>query len=125
MKRDPLILSQVVLRCWTLTITLVVGFQVGPQLFAHRPSTPVVCCADQDISEDTFKAGERLEPRAASGSFFDPLAPAHPSCRSGALSGRDAVGSLSDLSADDPSDVQRLPIVKHVPRMERGDPPRT
>jgi hypothetical protein len=35
------------------------------------------------------------------------------------------VGSLGDLSADDPSDVQRLPIVKHVPRMERGDPPRT
>jgi hypothetical protein len=125
MKRDPHILSQVVLRCWTLTITLVVGFQFGPQLFAHRPSAPVVYCADQNISDDTCKAGERLEPRAAGGSFFDRLAPAHPSCPTGAVSGADAAGTLGHLFSDDRSDVQRLPIVKHVPRMERGDPPRT
>jgi hypothetical protein len=124
-QRDPIILSQVVPRILTVAITLVIGFQFGPQFFARRLSTQVVCCADQKAPEDTFKVGERREPRVFRATFLDRLPPVRPSCRPGAVSGADEVLALGVLVSDGRSDYGRLPIVKHVPRMERGDPPRS
>ncbi|HMJ53768.1 MAG TPA: hypothetical protein VK540_16900 [Polyangiaceae bacterium] len=124
-QRDPIILSQVVPRILTVAITLVIGFQFGPQLFARRLSTPVACCADQQVGEDTLKVGERREPRLSRATFLDRLPPVRPSCRPGALSGANHALALGVLISDGRSDYERLPIVKHVPRMERGDPPRT
>jgi len=124
MPRDTILLSQVVLRFLTLAITLVVGLETGPQPSASRPSTPVVCSADQKVSEDTFKVGQRLEPRVFPAPFLDRLPPVRPSSGPGAVSGANEALALGDSASDDRSDGERLPIVKHVPRMERGDPPR-
>lgn len=124
MQRDPTLPSQAVLRLLTLAIAVVVGFQLGPQLSAHPPSTPVVGAADQKVSEDTSKVGERLAPRVFPAPFLDRLAPASPSWQLGALSGPDDALAPGARAYDGRSDGERLPIVKHVPRMERGDPPR-
>ena len=124
MPRHAILLSQIVLRFLTLAITLVIGLETGPQPSASRPSTPVVCSADQKVSEDTFKVGQRLEPRVFPAPFLDRLAPVRPSNGPGAISGANEALALGDSAFDDRSDGERLPIVKHVPRMERGDPPR-
>ena len=124
MPRDTIILSQVVLRFLSLAITLVIGLEIGPQPPASGPSTPVVCSADQKVSEDTLKVGQRLEPRVFPAPFLDRLPPVRPSYGPGAVSGRNEALALGDAASDDRSDGERLPIVKHVPRMERGDPPR-
>ena len=125
MQREPIIPSQAVLRLLTLAIAVVVGFQVGPQPSAHHPSTPVVGSADQRVSEDTFKVGERLAPRVFPAPFLDRLAPASPSWQLGAIARADEALAPGARAYDGRSDGERLPIVKHVPRMERGDPPRT
>ena len=125
MQRPSLLLSQAVLRFLTLAISVVVGFEVGPRLSAHAASAPVVCAADQKVSEDTVKAGERLEPRVSPARVVDRLPPARLPGRHGAVSGADRALELATFAFDCRSDGERLPIVKHVPRMERGDPPRT
>lgn len=125
MPRAPTLPSQIVFRFLTLAITVVVGFQVGAPLSARLASTPAVGCADQKVSEDTFKVGERLEPRVCSAPFFDRLAPTRPSYDIGAVSGAGEAVPSGALASDGCTDSERLPIVKHVPRMERGDPPRT
>jgi len=63
MPRKPTILSQVVFGFMTLVFAVVVGHPFGPQHSARPPSTSVVCCAELNASEDTFRVGERLEPR--------------------------------------------------------------
>jgi hypothetical protein len=120
----PLVPSQVVLRLLTLAITIVVGFQVGPQLSVHHTSVPIVGCSDQKVAEDAFKVGERREPRVFAAQFLDRLPPAHPSRHNAAVAAPNEVLALGALLSDDRSYGVRLPIVKHVPRMERGDPPR-
>jgi hypothetical protein len=125
MKRHPIHLSHVVVRFLTLAITVVVGFQLGPRLAARSASTPVVGCADQKVSEDTFKVGERSEQRVFRAAYLDRLPPASPSHGSGAVSRAAEALALDSSLSDRRSVVERLPIVKHVPRMERGDPPRT
>ena len=124
MQRDPIIPSSGVLRFLTLAITIVVGFQVGPQLSARRASMPVVGCAHQNVSQDTFKLGERREPRVLSAPFLDRLSPVRCSDLPSVASRADEALALAAVAASGRSEVQRLPIVKHVPRMERGDPPR-
>jgi hypothetical protein len=124
MKRDPIIVSHVVLRFLTLAITIVVGFEVGPQLSARVASTPVVCSIDQKVAEDTLKVGERREPRVFPAPGLDRLSPARPSYHLGAVSSASEALALRAKVSDGRSDAERLPIVKHVPRMERGDPPR-
>jgi hypothetical protein len=109
----------------TLAITLVVGLEGGPQLSARGTQTPVICAADQKVAEDTFKVGERPEPRVLRAPFLDRLPPVRPVGPFGAVSGVHDALSIGALAFDDRSDSERLPIVKHVPRMERGDPPRT
>jgi len=125
MLRAPTHPSQAILRLLTLAIAVVVGFQVGPQLSARGPSAPVLGSADQKVSEDTFKVGERLEPRVFQAPFLDRLSPVHPSGRLGSVAGPDEALAPGASAYDGRSDSERLPIVKHVPRMERGDPPRT
>ena len=124
MQRDPIRPSQVVLRFVTLAITIVVGFQVGPRLSLGSMSVAVVGGDDQKVSQDAFKAGERREPRVFAVQLLDRLPPARPSDHTGAVPRADEVFALGTLDADGRSDVERPPTVKHVPRMERGDPPR-
>jgi hypothetical protein len=125
MQRDPLIASPIVLRLLTLAITLVVGFQVGPRPCARHGSTPVVSSADQKVCADISKTGQRLEPGVFPSRFGDRLPPLRPSCVVARVCGADQVVALGASVFDGRADAERLPIVKHVPRMERGDPPRT
>jgi hypothetical protein len=125
MQRDPIIPSQAVLRLLTLAIVVVVGFPLGPAVGACGPSAPVIGSADQNVSDDTFKVGERVERRVLAAPFLDRFAPVRPSWGLGAINDADETLAPGALAYDHRSDSERLPIVKHVPRMERGDPPRT
>ena len=125
MLRAPTPPSQAILRLLTLAIAVVVGFQVGPQLSGPGPSAPVLGSADQKVSEDTFKVGERLELRVFPAPFLDRFSPAHRSGRLGIVAGPHEALAPGASAYDGRSESERLPIVKHVPRMERGDPPRT
>jgi hypothetical protein len=123
MPRDQTTLSPVVLRFLTLAITVVVGVQLGAPPSARLASTPAV--ADQKVAEDTFKVGERPEPRVCPSPFFDRLAPARPSYDVGAVSGAGEAIPSGAVTFNGRTDSERFAIVKYVPRMERGDPPRT
>ena len=124
MQRGPLLLSHVALRVLTIAITLVVGLKVGPQLAARGASIPGIGSPDQKVLDDTARAGQRIEPRVSPAHFIDRVLPACPSYRAGAVAHiGDALALGAEASAGR-SQGQRLPIVKHVPRMERGDPPR-
>jgi hypothetical protein len=124
MQRAPILLSHVVVKFLTLAITVVVGFQVGPRVSARDSSVPVVRCTEQKASEDTVKVGQRVEPRVFPAPFLDRFSPVHPFCRPGAVSLADEALAFGAAVSEDRSRRDRLPIVKHVPRMERGDPPR-
>jgi hypothetical protein len=125
MQRDPIIPSQGVLRLLTLAIAFVVGFPLGPHVSASGPSASVIGSADQKVSYDATKVGERLEARVLPAPFLDRFAPASPSWGPGAIHDADKTLGPGALAYHHRSDSERLPIVKHVPRMERGDPPRT
>src|SRR5262245_43422532 len=124
MPRAPIVPSQVVLRLLTLAITVVVGFQLGPQLSPSHTSSQAIGCAEQKVAEDAFKGGDRHEPRVLRAHFLDRLPPVRPSDRAAALVDPTAALAPGNLAFDGRSLAERLPIVKHVPRMERGDPPR-
>jgi hypothetical protein len=125
MQREPIFPSQVVLRLLTLAITIVVGLKVGPELSAHGTSASVIGSADQRISEDAVRVGHRLEPRLFRAHFLDRLPAVRPAERPGVIPGDNEALALRGSAYEGRSDVDRLPLVKHVPRMERGDPPRT
>ena len=120
-----LVPSQVLLKFVTLAITIVVGLQVGPLVSAGGASVPSVGSADQRVSEDGLRVGERREPRVLAQQLLDRLPPVRPSDRAGAVPRTDEIFALRTPEADGRSDAERRPIVKHVPRMERGDPPRS
>ena len=122
--RHPSLLSQVAFRFMTLAIAFVVGHQFGPQLSARRPSTPVVCTVEQKTSDDTFKAGERLEPRVLKAPLLHRLSAVRPSYGFGTVPRTGECLAAGVVDSEGPSNSERFPIVKHVPRMERGDPPR-
>ena len=125
MKRGPIPLSHVVLRVLTIAITLVVGLKVGPQLAAGAVSTPMVGNAAENALEDSFTVGTRIERRASPTHFFERLLAARPSCHRGVVSRPDEGLALAGAAFESRPQGERLPIQKHVPRMERGDPPRT
>ncbi len=125
MLRAPNLLSQAIPRLLTLAIAVVVGFQLGPQFSARSVSSPVIGSPDHKVSEAAFQVGERLERRALQAPFLDRLSPVRASSGLGAIPDADEVFGVGDLASDGRPDHERLPIVKHVPRMERGDPPRT
>jgi hypothetical protein len=108
----------------TLAITVVVGLEVGPQFPAHRTSTPAVCSADEKVAEDTVKVAERREPRVLRASFLNRLAPLGTCPNVHAVAGADQALAPHTSTVDGRSAGERRPLVKHVPRMERGDPPR-
>jgi hypothetical protein len=124
MQRDRTILSEVVPRLLALAIALVVGLPVGPELSTHPASPPVACSVDQKISGDAYKVGERLEPRVFPAPLVDRLPPVSRLCGPAAVGGASEAVAPGVVASDSRSHGDPLPIVKHVPRMERGDPPR-
>jgi hypothetical protein len=111
-------------RLLSLAIALVVGLQFGPDLTPCSSTAPRAWSAELRASDDALKAGERPEPRVAPAPVLDRLPPVRATCNLDVVwraAGRVAAGVTA---SDSRSDGERLPIVKHVPRMERGDPPR-
>ena len=125
MQRSPFQISHVALRVLTIAITLVVGLKASPQLGARGASIPVIGSADQKVLDDSARVGQRVEPRVSPAHFIDRLLPVCTPCRAGAVFGGGDALALGAEVTDGRSQGERLPIVKHVPRMERGDPPRT
>ena len=125
MQREPILSSQVVLRFVTLAITIVVGLKVGPELSAHRTSPAIIGNTDHRICDDAIRVGHRLEPRLFRAHFLDRLPAVHPAERAGIIVGASESLALGASAYEGRSDIERLPVVKHVPRMECGDPPRT
>jgi len=105
-------------------IVSVIALQGGPRLALGNVSMPVVCSLEQSAPEDALKVGQRLEPRVFPAPLLDRL-PATPSSRLlGAVDVEAARFVPLAADTDGRSAGDTLPIVKHVPRMERGDPPR-
>jgi hypothetical protein len=123
MRRDR-VPFQLAARLLSLAIALVVGLHFGPELAPRSSTAPRAWSAELRVADDAVKAGERPEPRVAPAPVVDRLPPVREldafelvaSAASRAAAGATAVGGRSD--------AERLPIVKHVPRLERGDPPR-
>ena len=107
-----------------VAIAVVVGLHFGPRPGPHVAASPVATSIVSTASVDSLKVGERLEPRIPPAPLLDRSPPA-PSSRSleapATPPGQLAIGAsaLGSRSFGEP-----IPIVKHVPRLERGDPPR-
>jgi hypothetical protein len=106
-----------------MAIAVVIGFHFGPRLTPPAASAPLVSTVEQKVSDDTRKVGERLEPRVFPAPLLERLPPVPRSCDTG-----DAVelarAAVSQSFVVGRSSAERPTIVKHVPRQERGDPPK-
>jgi hypothetical protein len=111
-------------RMLAMAIAMVIGLQVTPLPATHGTTTPVVCSFDQSPPDDALKVGERLEPRVFPAPFLDRLPRVAPAAGLGSIAPQEARLVALANSSDRRSDGDPRPIVKHVPRMERGDPPR-
>jgi hypothetical protein len=123
MQRDPSSLMHVVLRCLTLAITLVVGVRVGPQVTAGPSPASAVSLADPALGEDAIRPAPRVELRGMGAPAFERLALVAPSYRVSVASLPVAIAEARHV-VDIRARGEQRPIVKHVPRLERGDPPR-
>jgi hypothetical protein len=125
MRRERPLLEQLAARLLSLAIALVVGLQFGPELAPQTSSAPRVWSAELRVADDALKAGERPEPRVAPAPVVDRL-PAVRATDVVDVARRTATRVAAGVATSDgPSAFVRVPIVKHVPRLERGDPPRS
>ena len=124
MRRERALLQQLAARLLSLAIALVVGLQFGPELAPQTSSAPRAWSAELRVADDALKAGERPEPRVAPAPVLDRLPPVRATDHLDVLACT-ATRVAAGVASDDPSDVVRVPVVKHVPRLERGDPPRS
>lgn len=120
----PIPLSLVALRVLTLAIALVVGPGAGPHMSARGATAVVVVHVDQQVLEEAYKGGQRVERRLSPAHWLDRFLTAPSSCRWSVISDHVDALALDDATSADRSPGGQLPIVKHVPRMERGDPPK-
>jgi hypothetical protein len=109
-----------------MAIALVVGLGFGPTLApASAPAPAVASFEEKVVDSDALKLGERLEPRVAPASALDRLLPRPAARRLTTVAIADvrmaAYARAPERRADEPR--FQLPS-KHVPRLERGDPPR-
>jgi hypothetical protein len=105
-------------------ISLVVGLASGSRLVIASASVPaIVSCAPRP-AEDVLKAGERLEPRVLPAPLLDRRPAVPPVDRLDPIVVAKAVQPPQVADLGRPSIGDLRPIVKHVPRLERGDPPR-
>lgn len=106
-----------------MAIALVVGLEFGPS--PAMASAPALSSFEPSVESDTLKLGERLEPRVFPASVLDRLPPAPAARRLTAVAVADlrmaAYARAPERHAEDRRSA--LPM-KHVPRLERGDPPR-
>jgi len=119
-------LFQLVLpRALAIAIVVVLGFlHVGPGPAQPISPAPLVTAVEQRGAGDALKIGHRLEPRVWGAPLLDRLPPV-PATRPNALALADRRAARFDIASDPRSSGRLLPIVKHVPRLERGDPPRS
>ena len=122
-RHPPTLLFQFVPRILAVAIVLILGLQRGPRPLVNHPSAPVVCSIVENVPGDALKVGQRVEPRVFPASCLDRLPAVPRPLGPGAVAQIDNL-RLGNLEADGRCDGDRPPIVQHIPRMERGDPPR-
>lgn len=123
MQRDHSSPVHVVLRCLTLAITLVVGVRVGPQVAAGATGASAISLAELTTGEDAVRPAPRAELRGMSAPAFERLALVAPCYRVPVVSLPAEIAGARHV-VDIRARGEQRPIVQHVPRMERGDPPR-
>lgn len=109
-----------------MAIALVVGLGFGPALPPPGASAPAVVSLEPSVVDsDTLKLGDRVEPRVFPASILDRLPSAPAARRLLALANADlrmaAYAGAPERRAEQPRFDRPM---KHVPRLERGDPPR-
>jgi hypothetical protein len=107
-----------------MAVALVVGVHFGPPLPYAGASAPSVSSIEPRISTDALKVGERVEPRVSPAPLRDRVPPV-PLVR--VLRPVASIDARMAAHARTPRvrwDDGHPAIVKHVPRLERGDPPR-
>ena len=122
MQRDLSSYVHVVLRFLTVAITLVVGARVGPQVATGVSPSSAVSLTEQALCDDAVRPAPRVESRSVGAPVVDRLSVAA-SYRLPTLSPPSEIADVGHV-VDIRSRGEQRPIVKHVPRMERGDPPR-
>jgi len=90
----------------------------------HAASLPLVTTVEAPPPADALKAGGRVEPQIPSAPIGDRLSPLSPALGIEALSASALVGTLHATTLDARREGWRASLLKPVPRMERGDPPR-
>jgi len=114
----------VLLRIAAMVITFVVGLHLGPSVGPNVTSAGSIARLEARVSVDAARIGERAKPRVPVAPLLDRLPPVPPA------SHLEASPPACRLAIHvEPSDFRSfsdpLPIVKSVPRLERGDPPRS
>jgi hypothetical protein len=111
-----------ILRLLAIAVAMVVASRVAP-IPNVRSAAAIVALEQGKSGDHSLRVGERVEPRVLPAPLVDRLPPLPaPGCSFGALSER---GSFEQAAVvDHRSQDERDSIVKHVPRMERGDPPK-
>jgi|SRR5579859_1682836 len=111
------------LRALAISIALVVASRTGAEPLVRATSAAAVLSFTEHRADPSFKVGGRVEPRVFPAPFSDRLPAVVPSSRVGIFAGaRIAVDATSLLERR--VDDRRTSILKHLPRLERGDPPR-
>lgn len=123
MRRDAKLFDR--LSLLALVVSVVVGVHLTPRIPPVRASAPTICSFAQRASQDTLKAGQRAEPRVSPAPQADRLPPLPLCQRSRAVAPSDLARLPSAAAYAPPAHDVRIVIAKQVPRLERGDPPRT
>lgn len=112
------------LRLLAISLAMVVASRVAPNPNVRSAAAAVVALEEGKGGDPALRVGGRVEPRVFPAPLLDRLPPLPaPGFACGALGDRGSFAQTAVL--DFRSHDERDSIVKHVPRMERGDPPRS
>ncbi len=112
------------LRLLAMSIAMVVASRAGADPIVQPRSAAVVASFCPRAADDSLKVGGRLEPRVFPAPLLDRLPPVLPLLRVGTAATTAPIAVTEATLLEGRSDDGRRSILKHVPRMERGDPPK-
>ena len=122
MPRHGLPPFRTLIRLLAISIALVVASKSGAVPEVQATSAAAVASFVERQADPSLKAGGRVEPRDFPAALSDRLPAVVPHFESILQAADSAVGDIAHIERR--ADDRRASIVKHVPRLERGDPPR-
>lgn len=124
MVRDRLHFSLRALPILATLVALLVGVYIESPPLTHHTAFALVSTIEAPPPADALKAGERVEPQVPSSPVGDRLSPSPPAADIDTLFASAPISALHATTLDTRRDGWRVSLIKAVPRMERGDPPR-